>query len=187
MSSNSYNSEKKAGRQASPDKKIGGRSRIMTKEERRKFDAEVARMRLNGSTFEAIAQATGRAKDTCHRAYKRVMVEYKKKHQDDQAVLLSEYHYRMERIWNAHLAKYATTIDQKTGVGDVNILREAGTLYNQIFDRLQSAGLIFKRSDRINLEGQQEIKFVIEDKFTKSKKRNSTQQRSSKPRKTPSE
>lgn len=159
-------------------RKAPDRSRIRTATERAKLDAQVADLRLRGLIFDEIAETLGIAKGTAHAAYKRFQVEFKKNHMDDQSVLLAEYHGRMEKAWKLHYAKWQSSIPLDTNgkaikgqVGDVKHIKDGIDIQNQMFDRLQSAGLLPKRTEKLSFQGHQDIKFTIVDKFSKKRQK----------------
>jgi hypothetical protein len=88
------------------------------------------------------------------------MVEFAKLHHADQAVLLGEFHQRMEKAWRAYMAKFqqSRTEDPKK-VGNVALLREAARIQCDFFDRAQSAGLI--KTETLKLEHTGEVKETI--------------------------
>lgn len=130
------------------------RTKLKTSEERLKFDAEVAKLRLAGATFDQIACRYNCSKATAHAAYKRFMVNFKAQHMNDQSVLLAEYHSRVERIWRDHLRAYEASKAPGQETGDLRILEAAAGILNSAFDRMMASGIIPRAKDRLEVEAK---------------------------------
>jgi len=130
------------------------RPKLKTSEERQKFDAGVAKLRLTGLTFSEIASHYRCSKATVHAAYRRFMVNFRTQHMDDQSVLLAEYHSRVECIWRDHLRAYEESKEPGQETGDLRILEAAAGILNSAFDRMMASGIIPRAKDRLEVEAK---------------------------------
>jgi len=145
-----------------------GRPRTKTAEERAAFDAKVAKMRINGLTFDQIAHELNCHKGYAHAAYKRFMLDFAKHHQDDQSVLLAEFHSRMEMAWRAHRARYLRSAENsRDGVGDLKVMQEGIKIQCEFFDRAQSAGLLPKRHEEFDISEKDKVLDFLHGVFKK--------------------
>jgi hypothetical protein len=138
-----------------------------TQEEREDFQKEVARLRLDGLSFNKIAEKVGKSKPIVHKAYKDYMQEYRKTHAKDSDVLIGEYHARMERIVNHYLGAYSASIPEGKNTGDVRILRDLAGILGQEFNSLQSTGAIDKVKEQVEHSGVVELQNFVKEFWKK--------------------
>jgi hypothetical protein len=152
--------------QPSPKRKEGVPAH-MTATEREQLGKEVTNLRLDGLSFNRIAEKLARAKSTCIMAHRAYICEYKKTHAGESDVLVGLYNARMERIINQALGAYANTIPEGKQTGDVQILFKLASLLGDHFDKLQSTGSIDKVKEQVEHSGVVELQNFVKEFWKK--------------------
>lgn len=135
------------------------------KHEQDELKLKVADMRLQGLGWTKIAKQLGAPNSTCRHAYQNFAEDYRHQYLKQQNELLTEFHGRMELIWNAHFAAYVASLPKgpdgkldQTAPGKVEILRDAGKLQCEVFDRLQRAGFLPKVKEKLEVQSEIDLK-----------------------------
>jgi hypothetical protein len=152
--------------QASPKRKEGVPAH-MTSIEREQLGKEATNLRLDGLSFNRIAEKLGRSKATIIAAHRAYICEYKKTHAGESDVLVGLYNARMERIINQALGAYANTIPEGKQTGDVQILFKLASLLGDHFDKLQSTGSIDKVKEQVEHSGVVELQNFVKEFWKK--------------------
>lgn len=135
-----------------------------TAEERAQQGALILQDRLNGLSFQQIADKMGKKKSKVHETYKRYMADYAADHIKSQQAVIGEYNSQSERIITLMLAAFQHSqkkarIKDAEAVGDISILAELRTTVNARFDRLQSAGCAPKAAEKVAATINGEVRY----------------------------
>lgn len=123
-----------------------------------KMGAQIAEYRLQGLSLEKIANLMNITKGQAFYIYEKYNERFYEYNLKQSSQIVADYHRRMEWIWRTHLAKYNSTIkrDENGNIidaGEVRYLKDAARLLTEHYDRLQSAGIIPRAKEKIEIEG----------------------------------
>lgn len=143
-----------------------------TKDEREKLSGEIARLRLQGLSFDQIGKQMSMAKQSAWTLYREYAKNFQHDHLSSQSHLLTEYLSRQEMVWRSHYAAYIASIPKNDAgqamagkVGNVKLLEAAAHLQHSMFDRLQSAGFIPKVKEKIEASINGEVRYPRPEVF----------------------
>ncbi|MFA5412880.1 MAG: hypothetical protein WC350_06055 [Candidatus Micrarchaeia archaeon] len=127
----------------------GGKRR--TNLEMETFKMKMHPMMLEGKDPKTISEELGLPLSTTYKYISQIADETHKERLKKANVLVHNYFTREEKIISELNEQYKLTKEPR-------LLAELNHILNDVFDRLQSAGYIPKRKERIEFEGEVELK-----------------------------